>query len=121
MVVDDNVDVRDALREHIEALGCSVVVAVDGVDALERLGSCPPPCLVLLDLNMPRLDGEGFVLRVRDDACHCRLAIASMTAERDRHRPEKTQAHFHKPFALDELEEVIQQHCREPGSMANHQ
>ena len=112
LVVDDDADIRAALREHIESLGCSVVVAVDGVDALECLGGCAAPCLVLLDLNMPRLDGEGFARRVRDHACHCGLPIASMTAERQRVRPENTQAHLDKPFDLADLEAIIRRFCR---------
>jgi CheY-like chemotaxis protein len=118
MVVDDDADVRDALRDYVEGLGCAVVAAVDGVHALECLESCPPPCLVLLDLNMPRLDGEGFVRRVRADGCHCGLAIASMTAERHRSQPEMTVAHLHKPFDLDDLERIIRGFCREPDAGA---
>lgn len=116
MIVDDDAEIRDALREDIESLGCSVELAVDGLHALERLGNCPPPCLVLLDLNMPRLDGEGFVRRVREDACLCRLAIASMTAERHRRRPDTTQAHLNKPFALADLECLVERYCRDPLS-----
>ena len=112
MVVDDDADIRESLRECIEDLGCSVVVAIDGVHALECLDSCPPPCLVLLDLNMPRLDGEGFLRRIRGDDCHCRLAVASMTAERHRLRPQETEAHLHKPFALVELQGLVQRFCR---------
>jgi CheY-like chemotaxis protein len=112
LVVDDDVEIRDALREYIESLGRAVVVAVDGIDALDAL-TRTAPCLVLLDLNMPRLDGEGFVRSVRRDACRCRLAIASMTAEYRRVPPE-TEAHFHTPFHLDELDPVIQRFCRLP-------
>jgi CheY-like chemotaxis protein len=119
MVVDDDADIRDALREHIEALGCYVVLAVDGLYALEALRRCPAPCLVLVDLNMPRLDGEGFVRCVRADASNCHLAIASMSAERHRACPDQTQAHLNKPFPLAELEGIIQQYCRE-ASRARH-
>jgi two-component system chemotaxis response regulator CheY len=113
MIVDDDAEIRAALRDHLEVLGCSIVDAVDGVHALETLKDSPRPCLVLLDLNMPRLDGEGFVRAVRADSCHCRLAIASMTAGQ-RRQPESTQAHLRKPFGLDDLNEVLRRFCRSP-------
>jgi CheY-like chemotaxis protein len=118
LVVDDDADIRDALHEYVEGLGCAVVAAVDGVDELECLETCPPPCLVLLDLNMPRLDGEEFVRRIRADFCHCGLAIASMTAEHHRSQPEMTEAHLHKPFDLAELERIIRGFCRGAGDVA---
>src|SRR6266702_8392791 len=60
LVVDDDPDLRNALTECFEALGCTVVAAVDGVHAVECLGDSLKPCLALLDLNMPRLDGAGL-------------------------------------------------------------
>jgi CheY-like chemotaxis protein len=112
MVVEDDADIRGVLRECLEHLGCSVVIAVDGVHGLECLDTCPPPCLVLLDLNMPRLDGEGFLRRVRDDVRLCELPIVSMTAEPHRRRPDMTEAHLHKPFALPDLERIVRRLCR---------
>ena len=113
MVVDDDADIRESLREYIQDLGCQVVVAVDGVHALECLDVCPPPCLILLDLNMPRLDGEGFLRSVRGDACRRCLAIASMTAGEHRGLPRETEAHLRKPFALADLEKLTVRFCRD--------
>jgi two-component system, chemotaxis family, chemotaxis protein CheY len=61
LVVDDEPDVRDLSRAILERAGCDVVTAEDGVDALEKLADGFEPRVILLDLEMPRLDGEGVL------------------------------------------------------------
>ncbi|MEP6801309.1 MAG: response regulator [Acidobacteriota bacterium] len=63
LVVDDDPGVRDAVRELLSEEGYTVVTAEDGQDALERLEAMEPPCLILLDLRMPRVDGWEFLAR----------------------------------------------------------
>lgn len=61
MVVDDDRDIREALSEVLEDEGYHVVTAEHGLAALERLRSgSPRPCLILLDLMMPTMDGRQF-------------------------------------------------------------
>jgi CheY-like chemotaxis protein len=61
LVVDDDRDIRDSLVEVLEDHGYRAVTAANGRDALDllRAGACPP-CLILLDLMMPVMDGRGF-------------------------------------------------------------
>lgn len=66
LVVDDERDVRDLVTFALERAGCCVMAAKDGVEALERLADGFAPAVILLDLEMPRLDGEGF-LRALDE------------------------------------------------------
>jgi CheY-like chemotaxis protein len=118
LVVEDDAASRDALREHLEGLGCRVMVAVDGVDALERLRHSAQPCLILADLNMPRLDGVGLVRRVRADDGDESTPIVTMSAEPRRERPRHTEAHLQKPFTFADLDPVIARLCR--GGPARH-
>ena len=61
LVVDDDMDIRDALQDALELEGYAVQLAADGLEALERLRSSEPrPQLILLDLMMPRMDGVAF-------------------------------------------------------------
>jgi len=62
LVVDDDPETRTALIEYIsvQTKASAVVPAVDGVDALEQLRGGLRPCVIVLDLHMPRLDGRGF-------------------------------------------------------------
>lgn len=61
LVVDDERDVRDLARTILERAGCEVVTAEDGVDALEKIADGFEPLVIILDLEMPRLDGEGVL------------------------------------------------------------
>ncbi len=60
LVVDDDAQIREIMRELLELEGYPVEVAQDGDEALQRLHSGLCPCLILLDLNMPVKDGFQF-------------------------------------------------------------
>jgi len=65
LIVDDDQDIRDVLKFILEADGYSVDVAVDGVDAWEKLTTANPPVLIFLDLMMPHMDGEQLLRKLR--------------------------------------------------------
>src|SRR5262245_59046120 len=67
LVVDDDRDIREVLALLLESEGHDVEVAADGADALEKLRRGLCPAVVLLDMMMPRLDGEGLVRAMRAD------------------------------------------------------
>jgi chemosensory pili system protein ChpA (sensor histidine kinase/response regulator) len=70
MIVDDDEDIREIGRLVLESYGYRVAAAKDGIDALEMLEQNVGPCVILLDLMMPRMDGEHFLkaLRASDKA-----------------------------------------------------
>jgi CheY-like chemotaxis protein len=65
MIVDDDVDIRELIKMLLEADGYRVNLAADGVDAFEQLQAGTRPALILLDLMMPRMDGEQFLKQIR--------------------------------------------------------
>jgi len=94
MVDDDKVDVK-ALKRALRELKIAnpVVEAANGIEALEYLRGengrekIAPPCLVLLDLNMPRMTGIEFLAELRADPALRRTLVFVMTtsaAEDDR-------------------------------------
>ena len=64
LVVDDEEDVREILRDRLEMYGYEVLTAADGVEALERVEEMSPE-LVLLDIRLPKLDGMEVLSRMR--------------------------------------------------------
>jgi len=69
LVVDDNPDTRDAITRLLHIRGYPVVTAKDGVEALEYLFAGGRAALIILDLHMPRLNGQLFrAAQLRDEA-----------------------------------------------------
>jgi CheY-like chemotaxis protein len=60
LIIDNDVAVVDALSELLDTEGFEVTTAMDGQAALDLLRRCPLPCVILLDLMMPGMDGWDF-------------------------------------------------------------
>ncbi len=79
LVVDDNPVSRELVREVLEAPGRTIIEAADGEEALKRIGEAIPD-LVLLDIQMPVLDGFGAIRRIRLDPRTAGLRVLALTA-----------------------------------------
>ena len=79
LVVEDNLPNRELIREILESCGHEVIEAEDGQQALERLKETKPD-LVLLDLQMPVLDGYAVVRQLRQIPRLANLKILALTA-----------------------------------------
>ena len=80
LTVDDSRTMRDMLRLSLEAAGFHVLQAEDGVHGLEVLEGTNPD-LIITDINMPRMDGFGFIEAVRRDATRRATPILVLTTE----------------------------------------
>jgi len=78
LVVDDEADVRDYLRMALEDDGFDVETAVDGFDALQKLGQCEPD-LISLDLVMPRHSGARFYHDLQKDKRLAKIPVLVVT------------------------------------------
>lgn len=87
LTVDDSRTMRDMLRLALTQAGFNVVQAVDGKDGLEVLER-ESPDLVITDINMPKLDGFGFIEGARQSERFRVMPILVLTTESD---PEKKQ------------------------------
>jgi len=112
LVVDDSTDTRAVLRRTLARRGYRVVEAADGREAVEAaLRECPD--LILMDLNMPVMDGLAATERIRELKERCGdVAIVAVTAFDTYGMKEAAieagcDAYLLKPLALDELEEVV--------------
>jgi two-component system chemotaxis response regulator CheY len=80
LTVDDSASMRSTVRDLLEDLGHEVLEADDGLAGLEVLAEHRVD-LVITDLNMPNLDGLGFIRRVRADDRYAGLPILMLTTE----------------------------------------
>ena len=87
MAVDDSATVRQVLQMTLEGAGYEVVEAVDGKDALNKLGSVTVDMMVT-DLNMPNMDGIDLIRHVRKSPGNRFMPIIMLTTES---QPEKKQ------------------------------
>jgi two-component system chemotaxis response regulator CheY len=81
LTVDDSPSMRMALRNSLAELGHLIYEAEDGVAALEWLATHNQPDLMIIDINMPRLDGFGLVEAVRAKSRHSQMPILILTTE----------------------------------------
>ena len=82
LTVDDSRTMRDMLRLALSAAGYRVIQAVDGVDGLTVLEG-EQPDVIVTDINMPRMDGFGFIEGVRRHGLHRATPILVLTTESD--------------------------------------
>jgi two-component system, chemotaxis family, chemotaxis protein CheY len=85
LTVDDSRTMRDMLRMTLSGVGMTVFQAEDGLHGLEVLETASPD-LIITDINMPRLDGFGFIGEVRKKSNFGSTPILVLTTEAD---PEK--------------------------------
>ncbi len=112
-IVEDDVDTREMLGRFLELEGYQVETAENGKLALERLGSGVGPCVILLDLMMPVMDGWQFrQAQVRDAALANIPVIVVSAAGRERLEKIQADAYLSKPVDLDELLGCVTQFCR---------
>lgn len=83
LVVDDDDDIREILRDVVADQGYAVRTASDGLEALSVLRESEPPRvdLILLDLNMPRMDGLAFLAEQKRDPIIAAIPVIIITAE----------------------------------------
>lgn len=115
LIVDDSAMMRRIVAEVVESLGCRVVEAKDGYDALEAF-EAQPPDLVILDVIMPGMNGFATLRQLRGRPGGDRLPVVMLTVEdseevMERAREERADGYLTKPIDLEELEEVVQRYA----------
>jgi len=111
MVVDDDEDVREALFEVLVETGHRAIQADGGEAALETLRAGSRPDLVLVDLNMPGLDGQRLRQHMLEDPELAPIPFIFLTASRPRPGtlPEGSVLAT-KPISVDDLVTLIARH-----------
>jgi len=119
LLVEDDAETREGVLMHLEDDGYTVVSAGDGQEAIAYLASCDElPCLVLLDLQMPRVGGVAVLRWMSGHPKAVGVPVAVISA-----RPEAKGAGvaarfrdhvievLQKPFDIDRVLKLLEMHC----------
>src|SRR5262245_4774089 len=119
LLVEDDADTREVVCALLEEEGYQTAAAADGQQAIDYLGACEdPPCLVLLDLLMPRVGGVAVLRWMRTQPRLEKVPVAVISA-----RPQASSAQLaaqfrdhvigvlQKPFDIDRVVKLLEQHC----------
>jgi two-component system, cell cycle response regulator DivK len=116
LYVEDNPDNRSLIRRVLQAEGYLVVEAANAVAALKLLEDGNPD-LILMDINMPDMDGYTLTAKIRAMPAHTRVPIVAVTANVMRGDREKSleagcDGYIQKPIDIDNLPNQIERYMR---------
>ncbi len=111
LVVEDEEELRESIRDLLEYTGYMVVTASNGQEALDALPRIEHLCVVLLDLLMPRMNGWDFVdaLRAQPNVANVPVVVHSSAPK----PPEGVARVLSKPLQPERLLSVIREYCAE--------
>jgi two-component system chemotaxis response regulator CheY len=113
LIVDDSETIRQQLGRALSAVGMAVVEATDGVDGLERAFECDDLSVIVLDINMPRLNGLDVLDRLRENPKTAPIPVLILTTEAQnsmiaRAKQAGAKAWMIKPVKMDLFVNVVQ-------------
>lgn len=108
LIVDDSQVVREQVRVALERHGLEIVEASDGADGMEKIAADPEIALVLLDVNMPRMNGLEMLEKVKATDRSATLPIIMLTSEGqlsliERAKKAGAKGWIVKPFKAEQL------------------
>jgi CheY-like chemotaxis protein len=115
LVVDDDLDMREAIRDTLSDAGYETIEVSDGQSALDFLRANPVPAVILLDWNMAPMSGQELMKQIEGDPILAKIPVVLLTA--DARAPEKSEGSRHvdclmKPVDLRTLFEILERYCR---------
>jgi CheY-like chemotaxis protein len=118
LVVDDDPGIREALADLLGEEGYHVVTAMNGVEALDKLRepSLARPCVILLDLMMPHMNGHQFFAEQQQDRELASIPIVVISADGAvRQKAAQFGGEFlSKPVRIERVLEAVERHCGAP-------
>jgi len=113
LVIDDDNELREALCDALEVEGYQVVCVEHGAAALDHLQSTQqPPCVILLDLMMPVMDGRAFreALLERPELAGIPVVLITAAGPKAAASVSATTI-LHKPLRINNVIDVVREHC----------
>lgn len=116
LIVEDDVDIREALQEALSAYGFDVLTANNGQEGLALLRAGANPGLVLLDLMMPVMGGREMLDTVLADTSLAATPIYIVSAAANVNNTQGALGYLKKPVDLDEVLALAERYCGTPSS-----
>jgi DNA-binding response OmpR family regulator len=114
MIVEDDPDIRDCVQWILEDEGFEVVTAANGAEAEAELEHMDQPCVVLLDLMMPVMNGWDFRQQQRRTSTLASIPVVLMSAGAQLAIASEdldAAAYVSKPVVIDDLLAIVRRHC----------
>lgn len=114
MVIDDSKTIRRTAETLLKKVGCNVVTAVDGFDALAKIADNKPD-IIFVDIMMPRLDGYQTCALIKNNKDFKETPVVMLSSkdglfDRAKGRIVGSDQYLTKPFSRDELLGAITEH-----------
>jgi len=110
LVVEDDDGIREVMQIFLEIEGFRVITAANGRQGLEALSKAARPCLILLDLMMPVMNGWEFAASLKDTQ-HADIPVVIVSAYADHVGATKCDGLITKPIDLDTLLKTVREWC----------
>jgi CheY-like chemotaxis protein len=112
LIVDDDLEIRETLCELLRDEGYEVVGVRNGQEALDYLRGAEPPCLILLDLMMPVMDGLEFLAHWQKEPTSKASAVVILTASGIAHGSiQAAKEILPKPLRLETVLDAVERYC----------
>ncbi|HJZ87078.1 MAG TPA: response regulator [Polyangia bacterium] len=112
LLIEDDEDIRNAMRQVLELEGYVVVPAGNGREGLVALAQHGEPCVILLDLMMPVMNGWEFLAERAHQPQGANVPVVIVSAAGERARKTPAVAHLGKPVNLTRLLDLVEQYCQ---------
>ena len=111
LIVEDEEDLRELMSDALQLRGYKVVTAEEGTDALRKIEDIGRPCVILLDLLMPGMNGWEFFERVRERPELESVPVVVYSSASSRAPAGATRV-LQKPLAFERLVSIVAEYCR---------
>lgn len=116
MVVDDSKTIRRTAETLLSKVGCTVVTATDGFDALSKIADTQPD-IIFVDIMMPRLDGYQTCALIKNNSQYKSIPVIMLSSkdglfDRAKGRIVGSDQYLTKPFSKEELVSAIKEYAK---------
>jgi twitching motility two-component system response regulator PilG len=119
MVIDDSKTIRRTAETLLKKVGCTVITATDGFDALAKIADSNPD-IIFVDIMMPRLDGYQTCALIKNNSAFKSTPVIMLSSkdglfDKAKGRIVGSDQYLTKPFSKDELLSTIRNHAPQNG------